>query len=159
MSLDGPSDTPIDGAGLRIGIAAARFNGTLVEALLARARAQLATAGAPEPEVVRVPGSSELPVAAALMAGSGRFDALLALGVVIAGATRHHEIIADSTAAAFQQLALETGVPVINGVIVTENASQAEERAAGPIDRGGEFARAALEMASLGKQWTRNTRS
>ncbi len=159
MSLDRPSDTSFDASGLRLGIAAARFNGPFVEALLERTAAGLAAAGAPKPAVERVPGSSELPAALALMAGSGRFDALLALGVVVAGATRHHEIIADSTAAAFQRVALDSGIPVINGVIVTETSAQAEERTTGAIDRGREFARAALEMAALKQRWTATNRS
>lgn len=156
MSQDNPDNPDIDGTGLQIAIVAARFNQSLVDALLLRASAAIESAGAPAPHIERVPGSNELPGAAVLLARSGRFDAIITLGVVIAGATNHHNIIADSSALALHQVSIETGVPAINGIIVAENRSQAEERTEGSINRGSEFALAALEMAQFKKQWTTN---
>ena len=80
---------------------------------------------------------------------SGDFDAVIALGVVIAGETPHHMIIGNSTAFALQEVALDCQVPVINGIVVAETRKQAEERTIGSIKRGVEFAEAALEMAWL----------
>ncbi|MGB0344502.1 MAG: 6,7-dimethyl-8-ribityllumazine synthase [Coraliomargarita sp.] len=156
MSEDNPASQAIDSAGLRIAVVAARFNQSLVDALLQRALDAIEAAGAPAAQVERVPGSNELPGAAALLARSNRFDAILALGVVIAGDTNHHNVIADSSAIALHQVSIETSLPVINGIIVAGNRAQAEDRASGPIDRGSEFALAALEMARFKKQWTTN---
>lgn len=99
--------------------------------------------------VERVPGSNELPVAAQLLARSGHYDVIVALGVLIRGDTIHYELIADAATQALQRVALESATPVINGVVVAENQAQAEARCRGPINRGAEFARAALEMAAL----------
>lgn len=153
MSLDAPTPLSIAGADLRIGIVAARFNATLVDALVSRAEAKLTTAGVPAGtiEVVRVPGSHEVPWAAQRLAAAGRFDAVIALGVLIAGDTNHHEMVGDAVAHALMRVSLDTGVPVINGVIVVNNLAQAEARTTGAIDRGAEFAAAALEMAALAK--------
>lgn len=149
MSLDAPAPTAIDGSPFRLGIVAARFNAELVDALLARVRADLLAAGvrASRLEVVRVPGSHEVPLAALWLA-RGR-DAVIALGLLIKGNTSHHSMVGEAVAHALQRVALDTDVPVINGVIVVENRRQAEERCRGRINRGGEFARAALEMATL----------
>ena len=157
MSLDAPQPLSIPAEGLRIGIVAARFNGALVDALLARAQARLAAAGVPPASVgtVRVPGSHEVPWAAGELAASGRFDAVIALGVLIAGDTNHHEMVGDAVAHALMRVSLDARVPVINGVIVVNTPAQAEARATGPIDRGTEFAVAALEMAALKKQFSR----
>ncbi|HSY54668.1 MAG TPA: 6,7-dimethyl-8-ribityllumazine synthase [Opitutaceae bacterium] len=157
MSLASPASSAIDGAPFRIGIAAARFNEKLVDALLQRVHTHLRAAGVREKKliIVRVPGSNELPVAVHLLARSGKFDALIALGVLIRGDTLHFEFIADAATHALQRVALDAGIPVINGIIVAENSVQAEARCLGKIGRGAEFARAALEMAvlkrSLGK--------
>jgi len=136
---------------MRIGIVAARFNAGLVDALVERAAATLVAAGVPAAavETVRVPGSHEIPWAVQQLAASGRFDAVIGLGVLIAGDTNHHEMVGDAVAAALMRVSLDTRVPVINGVIVVNNLAQAEARATGPINRGREFAAAALEMAAL----------
>ena len=151
MSLSLPPELPIDGSPFRLGIVAARFNPELVDALLASVQQSLRAAGVAERRitVLRVPGSHEVPVAAQWLARGGRRDAVIALGVLIKGGTAHHQIVADGVTQALQRVALDTGVPVINGVVVTENRKQAVQRCAGAIDRGGEFARAALEMAAL----------
>jgi len=149
MSLAKPSLLSINGAKLRIGIVAARFNEALVDAMLVRVQAELAEAGvtARNVSVVRVPGSHEVPWAVQAMAG-GR-DCVIALGVLIGGDTNHHEMVGQSVSHALQHVALNSGVPVINGVIVVNTMAQAQARCAGRINRGAEFARAALEMGAL----------
>ena len=151
MSGDSPVSVPVNASGYRIAIAAARFNGDLVEALLARVRARLASAGvkARNVTVVRVPGSNELPLAARLLADSAKPDAVIALGVIIRGGTIHFELIATAATNGLMDVALASRIPVINGVIVAENASQARARCTGRIDRGAEFADAAVSMAAL----------
>ena len=99
--------------------------------------------------IVRVPGSHEVPVAVALLARKVKPDCVIALGVLIGGDTNHHEMVGQSVSHALQTLAMETGIPVINGVIVANTRTQAEARTIGKIDRGAEFAQAALEMAEL----------
>lgn len=149
MSLAAPQPVTVDGAVLSVGIVAARFNEELVEALLVRVQAGLAAAGVKRSRITlaRVPGSHELPVAAQWLAR--RRDVVIALGVLIGGDTNHHEMVGQSVSHAFQQVALASGIPVINGVIVADTRRQAEERCTGRINRGAEFARAALEMAAL----------
>jgi len=138
----------IDGSELSFCIVAARYNAKLVDALLEQARATLLAAGVADSNilVVRVPGSNELPYVAHMHAASSQFDCILALGVVIAGETEHHNLIGQSTAQAFHQIGMQTEVPVINGVIIGSQA-QVEARASGSINRGEEFAKAALDMA------------
>jgi 6,7-dimethyl-8-ribityllumazine synthase len=150
MSFDSSPSPAIDGRPLAVGIVAARFNPALVEALLQTVRAGLAAAGvrAKRITVLRVPGSHELPVATQWLART-RPDVIIALGVLIGGDTNHHEMVGQSVSHAFQQVALATGIPVINGVIVADNRKQAQARCTGRINRGAEFARAALEMAAL----------
>lgn len=151
MSLAAPHHLSIDGTPFTIGIVAARYNAELLEALLSQVITQLKAAGVQEGnlKVERVPGSSELPIAVQLLAKNSRFDVVVALGLLIRGDTIHYELIADAVTHALQTVALEAGVPVINGVVVVENQLQAEARCRGEINRGAEFARAALEMAAL----------
>jgi 6,7-dimethyl-8-ribityllumazine synthase len=101
--------------------------------------------------IVRVPGSGELPVAVRILARRTRPDVLLAIGVIIRGGTIHYELLAGAVANALQSVALTTGIPVINGVVVAGNSAQAAARCGGRIRRGAEFADAALEMAALGR--------
>jgi 6,7-dimethyl-8-ribityllumazine synthase len=156
MSLDAPTPLSVSGADYRIGIVAARFNAKLVDALVASAGKTLSAAGVPDASVqlVRVPGSHEVPWAAQQLAVSDRFDAVIALGVLIAGDTNHHEMVGDAVAAALMRVSLDTRIPVINGVIVVNTLAQAEARTTGEINRGAEFAAAALEMASLKKSFS-----
>jgi len=153
MSQSSPSARRIHGAKFRIGVVAARFNEALVDSLLARLTAGLRAAGVKSGRIqlVRVPGSHEVPWAAGRLAASRRFDCLVALGVLIGGDTNHHEMVGQSVSHALQRVALATGIPVINGVIVADTAAQARARCTGRINRGAEFARAALEMAALGR--------
>ena len=154
MSLAAPKPAPIDGAPFRLAVVAACFNAELVDALLARVDAGLRDAGvkAGRIEVYRVPGSHEVPWAIARLASRGRYDCLIALGVLIGGDTNHHEMVGQSVSQALQQVAVERGVPVINGVIVTDTLAQARARCLGRINRGAEFAHAALAMAALNRR-------
>lgn len=151
MSLAAPDQLSIDGSRFTAAVVAARYNSELVDALLAQVVSQLRAAGVAEANlrVERVPGSNELPVAAQLLAQAGKYDVIVALGVLIRGDTIHYELIADAATQALQRVAIESRTPVINGVVVAENQAQAEARCRGPINRGAEFARAALEMAAL----------
>ena len=150
MSFDSPQSVPVLGAAFSIGIVAARYNSALADALLQNVVAELTAAGVKTKriQIVRVPGSHEVPWAAQALARK-KFDCVIALGVLIGGDTNHHEMVGTSVSHALQQVALATRTPVINGVIVTENLKQAEARCRGRINRGAEFARAALEMAAL----------
>lgn len=155
MSLSAPFAIALNGAPYSIGIVAARFNPALVEALLQTVLARLKAAGVKEKRitVIRVPGSHEVPVAVQWLAQGGRRDAVIALGVLIGGDTNHHELVGQSVSHACQQVALATRTPIINGVIVADNLKQAEKRCSGAINRGAEFARAAVEMAALKRTW------
>jgi 6,7-dimethyl-8-ribityllumazine synthase len=118
--------------------------------------AGLRAAGVPERRitVVRVPGSHELPSAVQWLCAR-RPDVCIALGVIIRGGTLHYELVAQAAAQGLLRVALDTGIPVINGVIVAENRRQAEARCGGRIQRGTEFARSALEMAALKRRQSR----
>lgn len=159
MSLSAPSIQAFRGAGWRFGIAAARFNEALVDRLLERVTATLRAAGvkAADVAVLRVPGSHEVPWAAQALAQgrAGRCDAVIGLGVLIAGDTNHHEMVGESVSQALQRVALDSRIPVINGVIVVNSLAQAKARCGGRIDRGAEFAAAALEMAALKRKFSR----
>jgi len=157
MSLDAPALSPVDGAPFSFGVVAACFNPELVEGLLVSLRATLQDSGVrPERiEFLRVPGSHEVPYAAQLLAESGRHDCVIALGVLIGGDTNHHEMVGNSVSQALQQLSLSARLPVINGVIVANTRAQAEARCIGTINRGAEFARAALAMAGLKTKFSR----
>jgi 6,7-dimethyl-8-ribityllumazine synthase len=151
MSLSAPLPLSVNGAGLRLGIVAARFNPSLIDGLLARTLESLHSAGVGEKEirVVRVPGSHEVPWAAQALALGDQCDCVIGLGVLIAGDTNHHEMVGAAVSEALLRVALETRVPVINGVLVVNSLAQAEARCTGKINRGAEFAAAALEMAVL----------
>jgi len=157
MSLAAPSSSPINGSTFRVGVAAARFNVDLVEALLERLLVRLREAGVKDNAitVVRVPGSHEIPWAAQELAARGRRDVVVALGVLIGGDTSHHEMVGQSVSHALQNVALATRTPMINGVIVADTRAQAAARCGGKINRGGEFAAAALEMAALKRKFSR----
>jgi 6,7-dimethyl-8-ribityllumazine synthase len=151
MSRDIPDPRAVSGRPFKVCIAAARYNGPLVDGLLAQVTGQLRSAGVKPGniEVVRVPGSNELPVAVQLLAERRRPDVLIALGVIVRGGTIHYELISAAVTRALQTVALARRIPVINGLVVAENAAQARARCLGRINRGAEFARAAIEMAAL----------
>ena len=157
MSGDSPFPEAVEARGLKVAIAAARFNSKLVDALLDRVQARLRAVGVRDRDValVRVPGSNELPVAARLLTDRRPPDVVIALGVIIRGGTIHYELVARSATQGLQAVALDSRVHVINGVVVAENASQAKARCAGRIDRGAEFADAAVSMAALKRRLSR----
>lgn len=136
-----------DATGLRLAIAVARFNAPITEKLLAGA---LDAAKGATVEVVKVPGSFELPLISKALAESGRFDAVVAIGAVIRGDTAHFDFVAGEAAAGLMRAALDTGVPVAFGVITTENQQQAEDRAGGIHgNKGFDAAMTAIEMVHL----------
>lgn len=157
MSQDAPEQRTVDGSEFRFGVAAARFNGEFVDGLLERVLASLRTAGVQEANLatLRVPGSHEVPWAAQMLATRSQCDCVIALGVLVAGDTNHHEMVGQSVSAALQRVALDTRIPVINGVIVVNSTEQARERCLGRINRAAEFAHAALEMAALRRKFPR----
>ncbi len=155
MSRLSPEPARIDGSDFRFAIVAARYNQIYVDGLLSGVRSVLTEAGVAEANVVveRVPGSNELPIAVQLMAGKGTFDAIVALGVIIAGGTRHYEMVADASNMGLQQVSLASGIPVVNGVIVGDDEAQVKERCVGSIPKGTEFGQCALEMARLRRDY------
>jgi len=140
----------LDGAGLRIGIVASRFNEDIVAKLLERADAELARLGVRADDVTRVTvaGALEIPLALQWLAQSQRYDALVAIGAVIRGETYHFEVVANESSRGVMDVALETGVPVANGILTTQDETQALARA----DKGAEAVRVAIEMARLRAQ-------
>jgi 6,7-dimethyl-8-ribityllumazine synthase len=141
-------DPDLSGTGLRVGIAMSRFNIDVCEGLLGACTAELRKLGvrADDMLLVSVPGALELPLALERMARSQRFDALVALGAVIRGETYHFEVVAERSAAGVARVQLESGVPVANGILTTDDEDQAQARAS---TKGIEAARAAVEMANL----------
>jgi 6,7-dimethyl-8-ribityllumazine synthase len=156
MSQSPPPDQKIDPRGFSIGIVAACYNESLIDSLLGNVTAGINENGQPaELLIERVPGSHEIPCAINLMLNARPFSCMIGLGVVIKGATSHHHLVAESAGNALQALSTRHGVPVINGIIVTDDLISAEERITGDLDRGSEFARAALEMSQLHEKWTK----
>ena len=142
-------------AGARFAIIASRWNPRIVDALVDAARSTLQTNGvaADAIDVVRVPGAWEIPQAAARLAKAGKHVAVIALGCVVRGDTRHYEHVADGCAQALMQVALAQGVPVLNGVLAVERHEDAVARAGGVHgNKGEEAALAAIEMADLSEQ-------
>jgi 6,7-dimethyl-8-ribityllumazine synthase len=138
--------------GRSFGIVASRFNDFIVRALLDGALDAISRHGGDTGavEVAWVPGSYEIPVAAREMALSGRHDAVMCLGAVIRGATAHFDYVAGGAATGISSIALETGIPVIFGVITTETIEQAIERSGTKMgNKGFEAAVSAIEMANL----------
>jgi 6,7-dimethyl-8-ribityllumazine synthase len=141
----------VRGEGARIGIVCGRFNDLITSRLLAGAENGLAVHGVREDDVavVWVPGAFEIPMTAKALALTGRYDAVVTLGAVIRGETAHFEFVAGECARGIQDAQLATGVPVVFGVLTTENLEQALERSSDDHNVGEEAARTALEMADL----------
>jgi 6,7-dimethyl-8-ribityllumazine synthase len=142
----------LQGQGRKIGIIVARFNSFICEKLLEGALDSLVRSGVAQEnvEVARVPGAFEIPLVAQRMAASGKYDAVITLGVVIRGATPHFDYVAGEVAKGTAQVMLETGVPILFGVLTTETIEQAIERAGTKAgNKGSDVAVAALEMISL----------
>jgi 6,7-dimethyl-8-ribityllumazine synthase len=145
----------LSGAGLRIAIAVSRFNENVTSRLLASARVALKRREVAEShvDVAWVPGAFELPFAARKLAESQRYDAVVCLGAVIRGETAHFDFISAEVARGIGEVARETGVPVIFGVITPDTMDQALDRAGGQkADKGDEAAVSAVEMANLARQ-------
>lgn len=136
------------GTGLRVGIVVSRFNEAITSRLLAGAEDGLRRHGVAEADVdvAWVPGALEIPLVAQRMARSGRYDAVVCLGVVIRGATIHFDLVANGVASGTARVALDTGVPVIFGVLTTDTIEQAVERAGTKAgNKGFDAALAAVE--------------
>ncbi len=139
---------------LRIGVVHSRFNGQICDALLESARAELVKARAErgesgiEAEFVAVAGALEIPLALQWLAQSGRFDALAAIGAVIRGDTYHFEVVSNESARGVMEVALESGLPVANGILTTDT----EEQALARREKGAEAVRVAIEMATLRRE-------
>lgn len=153
-----PSPDPIDeiepdhnGEALKLGIVVSRFNTAIGEGLLSSCKQTLAKNGVSPRHirVVSVPGALEVPLVLQKMAQSARYDALIALGAVIRGETYHFEIVSNESSSGIASVQLETGVPIANGILTTENEDQALERM---MQKGADCALAAIEMANLLKK-------
>lgn len=140
-----------DNQALKIGIAVGRFNGFLVESLVQGALDALLRHGVlgQNITVVRVPGAFELPLTAKRMAQSGKFDAIVVLGAIIRGSTPHFDIVTSESAKGLSHVALHHDIPVINGILTTENIEQTIERAGTKAgNKGYDAAMTAIEMVS-----------
>jgi 6,7-dimethyl-8-ribityllumazine synthase len=146
------TDQTFTAKGFRFAIVASRWNDALVSRLIEGAFDALAELAADDNavEVFRVPGSFEIPLCALKAAESGKFDAVICLGVIIRGETPHFEYIAAEVARGIGEAALKTGVPLLFGVITAENVDQAAERAGVKLgNKGFEAAMAAVELVNL----------
>jgi 6,7-dimethyl-8-ribityllumazine synthase len=143
-----PDVQPVRAAGLRLAIAATRWNGEITDSLLGRAVAAASACGIESPTVVRVAGAVELPVVAAALAR--HHDAVACLGAVIRGGTPHFEYVCEAVTYGLARVALDTGTPVGNGVLTCETTAQAVERSGAPgskEDKGWEAVIAAVDTA------------
>jgi len=144
----------LDAKGMRVALVAGRFNEFIVQKLVGGALDALTRHNADENDlaVVWVPGSLEIPAAARKLTESGRWDAVVCLGAVIRGGTDHYTHVAQQAARGVAQLALESAVPVIFGILTTDSIEQAIERAGTKMgNKGAEAAMAAVEMVALGR--------
>jgi len=143
------------GDGMRVAIAASRFNDLVTDRLVAGARDALLGHGVDDGSITLVwtPGAFELPVAARRLALSGEHDAVVCVGAVVRGSTDHYEHVAGQCAAGLARVALDSGLPVIFGVLTTDSTQDALERAGGKLgNKGAEAAVTALEMVDLLRQ-------
>ena len=146
----------IDGKGLRIGIAIARFNGTVTRRLLKGALNGLRVHNMLDENIsiVWVPGSLELAIVVREMALSGEYDGLIALGCVIRGDTTHYDVVVEQSSSALGNIPLETGIPVVMGVLTVENLQQALSRSGDDRSNKGYYcSETVLEMANLMKDF------
>ncbi|MFN9966427.1 MAG: 6,7-dimethyl-8-ribityllumazine synthase [Lysobacteraceae bacterium] len=144
----------------RYAIVASRWNPRITDVLVEGARKALVDNGvdAERIDVIRVPGAWEIPLAAAAIARAGGTGAIVALGCVVRGDTRHYEQVADGCSDALMRLQLDAGLPVANGVLAVEAYADAEARAGGAMgNKGEEAALAALEMSDILKHWQKAT--
>jgi len=141
-------ESDASGLGLRVGIVMSRFNEDVSEGLLDACRDELLKCGVRAEDVmlVSVPGALEIPLALQKLAQSRSYDALIAIGAVIRGETYHFEIVANESARGVMEVQIETGVPIANAILTTDDEEQAYSRM---TEKGADAARAALEMANL----------
>ena len=138
--------------GIRVGVVCARFNEFIVSKLLSGCEDGLLRRGVPGEDihVAWVPGAFEIPLVAARMAKSGKYDAVIALGAVIRGSTSHYDYVCAEVSKGVAHAALESGVPVLFGVLTTDTIEQAIERAGSKAgNKGAECAQGAIEMVNL----------
>lgn len=136
----------LDGRGLRVGIVMSRFNPDICEGLLSACIEELDKLGVTGVRLATVPGALEIPLTLQVMARSGRFDALVALGAVVRGETYHFELVSNEMGTGITRVGLDNGIPIANGVLTTEDDDQAIARMA---EKGRDCAQAAVEMANL----------
>ena len=151
----------LDAKGLKIALVASRFNSFLVEQLVKGAEDAFVRHGgdAKDLTLVRVPGAYELPVVAKALAESNRYDAIVALGAVVQGATPHAALINETTARAFTEIALCSGIPVVDGVVSAENLEQAVERCGTKQgNKGFSAVQAAIETTNVMKNVKKGTK-
>src|ERR1700749_1671859 len=149
----------LSGAGLRFGIVVSRFNNFITDRLLAAALDALERAGAEDGDVdvAHVPGAFELPLAAKKMAATGRYDALIAIGCVLRGATSHYDYVCSETARGLQLAQMDSGLPIIFCVLTCDTLEQAIDRAGLKNgNKGFEVGRGGLEMAQLSRKLREN---
>ncbi|CAM2862821.1 6,7-dimethyl-8-ribityllumazine synthase [Salinicoccus roseus] len=148
-------DTKLIGTDLKIAIVAGRFNDFITSQLVSGAEGALVShdVDTEDIDLIYVPGAFEIPLAAKTLAESGNYDAVVALGCVIRGSTTHYDYVCNEAAKGISQAGLTTGVPVMFGIITTENIEQAIERAGTKAgNKGAETATGAIEMANLMKK-------
>lgn len=141
----------LNGAGLKIGVAMSRFNIDICEGLLGACVTELLKCGVAKDDIflATVPGALEVPLALQKMAKSGKFDALVALGAVIRGETYHFELVANESGAGVTRVMLDSGMPIANAILTTEDDEQALVRMA---EKGADAARVVIEMVNLLKK-------
>lgn len=154
MTRTGASASPpeVNGAGIRVGIIAARFNDHIVIALRDGALRALARVGVADSDIIEVwvPGAFEAPLAALTLAESTKVDAVICLGAVIRGDTAHFDFVAGQAARGIQDAQLTTGIPIMFGVLTVENEQQAIDRSGPGLDnKGDEAALGAVEMVHV----------
>ena len=144
-------ESNLNGKGLRIGIVLSRFNSDIGDGLLSACHNELIKLGVSDHDITlaSVPGALETPAILHQMADSGQYDALIALGAIVRGETYHFEIVANESARGIAEVQLNTGVPVANAILTTEDDEQALARMA---VKGAEAAAVAIEMVNLLKQ-------
>lgn len=138
--------------GMKVGIVASRFNEFITNKLLSGAVDGLVRHGVDESNITAawIPGAFEIPVVAQKMAGSGKYDAVICVGAVIRGSTTHYDYVCNEVSKGIAHVSLETGIPVMFGVVTTENIEQAIERAGTKAgNKGYDCALSAIEMVNL----------
>ena len=145
----------VDGGSMKVAIVVARFNEFITSKLLGGALDTLKRHGVNDDDisVAWVPGAFEIPIISEKLAESGKYDAVIALGSVIRGSTSHYDLVCNEAAKGIAQVQMKTGVPVLFGIITTENIEQAIERAGSKAgNKGSECAESAIEMVNLIRQ-------